>query len=197
MTGFDVVAALVVLVSAVAGWVRGAVREVITLVSFGVAAIVSLLILPITAPIGRGLIDPDWAGSIAAAVVGFVLIYFGLRLAGSLMSKSAKGHASLGPVDRFLGVLVGAARALILLGAIHLVTVAALPGERTPSWLTDAAVRPLTAGAARVIQAALPSLGRGADALTPLVGSSVRKGFSGDDALPGTQSEPTSPTAAP
>ena len=135
MTGFDVVAAVILLVSTAAGWVRGAVREVIGLASFALAAVLALLALPATAPIGRGLIDPDWAGSILAVVVVFLLIWLGLRMLGGLMTKGARGGAGLGGLDRILGLIVGAARALVLLGAIHLVTVAALPGERTPRWL--------------------------------------------------------------
>lgn len=197
MTGFDVIAILVILASAAAGWVRGGTREVITLVSFVLAAFLALVALPVTAPIGRGLIDPDWAGTIAAAIVSFLLIYFGVRIFGSALSKRAQAHPHLGGVDRFVGVFVGAGRALVLLGAIHLVVVAALPGEKTPRWLTEAALRPLTAGAARAIQIVLPGIGRGADALTPVVSSSVSKGFKDDEALPPTQSGPTSRPAAP
>jgi membrane protein required for colicin V production len=197
MTGFDVIAILVILGSAAAGWVRGGTREIITLLSFVLAAFLALVALPVTAPIGRGLIDPDWAGTIAAAVASFLLIYFGVRIFGSALSKRAQAHPQLGGVDRFVGVFVGAGRALVLLGAIHLVVVAALPGEKTPGWLTNAAVHPLTAGAARAIQAVLPGIGRGADALTPVVSSSVSKGFKDDDALPPTQSGPTSPRTAP
>jgi membrane protein required for colicin V production len=197
MTGFDVIAILVILASAAAGWVRGGTREVITLVSFVLAAFLALVALPVTAPIGRGLIDPDWAGTIAAAIVSFLLIYFGVRIFGSALSKRAQAHPHLGGVDRFVGVFVGAGRALVLLGAIHLVVVAALPGEKTPRWLTEAALRPVTAGAARAIQIVLPGIGRGADALTPVVSSSVSKGFKDDEALPPTQSGPTSRPAAP
>ena len=85
----------------------------------------------------------------------------------------------------------------MLLGAIHLVVVAAMPGEKTPRWLTDASVKPLTEGAARAIQVVLPGVGRGADALAPVVSSSVSRGFKDDEALPPTQSGPTSPRAAP
>lgn len=197
MTGFDVVAALILLVSAAAGWVRGATREVITLLSFVLAALVSLIALPVTAPIGRGFVDPDWAGTLAAAIVSFLLVYFGVRLFGSQLSKRAQAHPHLGGVDRFLGVFVGAARGLVLLGAIHLVVVAALPGEKTPRWLGEARLYPLSAGAARVIQIVLPGIGRGVDAVTPVVESSVREGFSGDDALPPTQSAPNSPPSPP
>lgn len=197
MTGFDVIAILVILGSAAAGWVRGGTRELITLLSFVLAAFIALVALPVTAPIGRGLIDPDWAGTILAAIASFLLIYFGIRIFGSALSKRAQAHPHLGGVDRFIGVFVGAARALVLLGAIHLVVVAAMPGEKTPRWLSEAALRPVTAGAARLIQIVLPGIGRGADALSPVVSSSVSKGFSGEEALPSPQTNNTSPPSAP
>lgn len=196
MTGFDVIAILVILASAAAGWVRGGTREIITLLSFVLAAFIALVALPLTAPLGRALVNPDWAGTIAAAVSSFLLIYFGIRIFGSILSKRAQAHPQLGGIDRILGVFVGAARSLVLLGAIHLVIVAAMPGERTPRWLSEAALRPVTAGAARMIQIVLPGIGRGADALTPVVTSSVNEGFSGEEALPSPQTNNTPPASA-
>ncbi|WP_292028954.1 CvpA family protein [Brevundimonas sp. UBA2416] len=196
MTGFDVIAILVILASAAAGWVRGGTREIITLLSFVLAAFIALVALPLTAPLGRALVDPDWAGTIAAAVASFLLIYFGIRIFGSILSKRAQAHPQLGGIDRLLGIFVGAARSLVLLGAIHLVVVAAMPGERTPRWLSEAALRPVTAGAARMIQIVLPGIGRGADALTPVVTSSVNEGFSGEEALPSPQTNNTPPASA-
>ena len=196
MTGFDVIAILVILASAAAGWVRGGTREVITLLSFVLAAFIALVALPLTAPLGRALVDPDWAGTIAAAVASFLLIYFGIRIFGSILSKRAQAHPQLGGIDRIVGIFVGAARSLVLLGAIHLVIVAAMPGERTPRWLSEAALRPVTAGAARVIPIVLPGIGRGADALAPVVTSSVNEGFSGEEALPSPQTNNTSPPSA-
>ena len=196
MTGFDVIAILVILASAAAGWVRGGTREIITLLSFVLAAFIALVALPLTAPLGRALVNPDWAGTISAAVGSFLLIYFGIRIFGSILSKRAQAHPQLGGIDRILGVFVGAARSLILLGAIHLVVVAAMPGERTPRWLSEAALRPVTAGAARMIQIVLPGIGRGADALAPVVTSSVSQGFSDEEALPSPQTNNTPPPSA-
>ena len=197
MTGFDVIAILVILASAAAGWVRGGTREVITLLSFVLAAFIALVALPLTAPLGRMLVNPDWMGTIAAAIASFLLIYFGIRIFGSILSKRAQAHPQLGGVDRVLGIFIGAARSLVLLGAIHLVIVAAMPGEKTPRWLSEAALRPVTAGAARMIQIILPGIGRGADALSPVVSSSVSKGFSDDEALPSPQTDNTSRPSAP
>ncbi|QYF85794.1 CvpA family protein [Brevundimonas sp. PAMC22021] len=197
MTGYDVFAILVILASAGAGFVRGGVREVITLLSAMLAAFLALIVLPWTAPLGRALVDPDWAGSILAAVGGFLLVYFGLRTLGALLSKGAKAHPALGGVNSVLGLIVGVIRALVLIGAVHLVIVAALPGERTPRWLSQAALQPVSAMAARAIQVVLPGIGRGADALSPVIDSSVRRGFSDEDALPAPQTEPTSRPEAP
>ena len=198
MTGFDAFAILVILASAAAGWVRGATRELITLLSFVLAAFVALVTLPLTSRLGRALIDPDWAGSIFAAVLTFLIVYFGIRIFGSALSRRAQAHPQLGGVDRLFGIVIGAGRSLVLLGAIHLVIVAAMPGEKTPRWLSEAMLRPVSAGAARAIQIILPGIGRGADAITPVVDSSVRRGFSDDTALPTPQTPPTSPpTASP
>lgn len=196
MTGYDVFAIVVILFSAAAGWVRGGVREIITLLSALLAALVALVALPFTAVLGRTLVDPDWIGTILAAIVSFFVVYFGVRIFGSFLSKRAQAHPQLGGIDRFIGVFVGAGRALVLLGAVHLVIIAAMPGERTPRWLAEAALYPVSAVGARAIQIVLPGIGRGADILSPVVDSSVRKGFSNDEALPPTQSGPTSPREA-
>lgn len=196
MNGFDVVAILVLIASAAAGWVRGGTREVITLLSFVLAAFIALVALPLTAPIGRAIVDIDWIGTIFAAILSFLLIYFGIRIFGSILSKKAQAHPQLGGIDRIVGIVVGASRGLVLLGAIHLVIVAALPGEKTPRWLSEAALRPVTAGAARVIQFILPGIGKGADMLAPVVSSSVSAGFSDDEALPSPQTNNTSPASA-
>jgi membrane protein required for colicin V production len=195
MTGFDAIAILVILATAAAGWVRGGTREIITLLSFVLAAFIALVALPVTAPLGRALVNPDWAGTIFAAIASFLLIYFGIRIFGSILSKRAQAHPQLGGLDRALGIFVGAARALVLLGAIHLVVVAAMPGERTPRWLSEAALRPVTAGAARLIQIVLPGIGRGADALAPVVTSSVNEGFSDEEDLPSPQTNNTPPAS--
>jgi membrane protein required for colicin V production len=197
MTGFDAFGILVILASAAAGWIRGATREIITLLSFVLAAVLALVSLPLTSRLGRGLIDPDWAGTIFAALFTFLVLYFGIRILGSSLSKSAQSHPQLGTLDRGIGIFFGLGRALVLLGSIHLVIVAALPGERTPRWLSEASLHPLSAGAARTIQAVLPGIGRGADALVPVVDSSVRRGFSEDEALPKPHSGNTSPPTAP
>lgn len=197
MTGYDLFALAVVAISAAAGWARGGAREAVTLIAFALAAFIALVALPVTGPLGRSLVDPPWAGSIAAAVVSFLIVYFGIRIAGAIMSRRLREHEKLGGVDRSIGVLIGAARAFVLLGAIHLVFHAATPPERVPAWFREAAVFPAGATAARVIQAVLPGIGRGADQLSPVVASSVRDGFKDDEASTAPQSGARGPASEP
>ena len=197
MTGYDAFVTLVIITSAAAGFVRGGVREIVTLISFAVAVFISLIALPFTGPVGRSLIDPAWVGSILAVLVVFLVVYFGLRLAGSALKRGAHEHTGLGGLDRVLGVVIGTLRALVLVGAIHLVIAGAMPGERTPRWLTGSATYPVSAAAAKAIQAVLPNIGRGVDAVTPVIDSSVRRGFSDEGDLPPPHSDNTSPPTPP
>lgn len=176
MTGYDVFVILVLLASGAAGWFRGGVRELTALFSFFLAGLLALITLPWTAPFGRSLVDPDWAGSVLAVGLTFLILYFGLRLLGSAISKGARGNA-LGAFDQTFGLLLGLVRALALIGGAHL-TIMGVMTDNPPRWLTQAALAPVSAKAAEIIQIVLPTLGKGADALTPVVGSSVREGFS-------------------
>ncbi|AYG93775.1 CvpA family protein [Brevundimonas naejangsanensis] len=176
MTGYDVFVILALLASGAAGWFRGGVRELTAVFSFFLAGLLALITLPWTAPVGRSLVDPDWAGSVLAVGLVFVVLYFGLRFLGSAISQGARGHA-LGVLDQTLGLGVGLVRALVLVGAVHLIIMGAMR-DNPPRWLGEAATAPLSQGSARAIQIVLPTLGKGADVLTPVVGSSVREGFS-------------------
>lgn len=176
MTGYDVFVILVLLASGAAGWFRGGVRELTALFSFFLAGLLALITLPWTAPFGRSLVDPDWAGSVLAVGLTFLILYFGLRFLGSAISKGARGNA-LGAFDQTFGLLLGLVRALALIGGAHL-TIMGVMTDNPPRWLTQATLAPVSAKAAEIIQMVLPTLGKGADALTPVVGSSVREGFS-------------------
>ena len=87
MPWFDIVVFAIVAVSALVGFSRGAVREVVTAFAFTLAAIVSIFGLRWTGPIGRQLIDPDWAGAVAAVAIVFIVIYATLRITGGGLAR--------------------------------------------------------------------------------------------------------------
>lgn len=177
MTGFDVFVILALLFSCAAGWFRGGLRELTSLFSFALAALVAAITLPWTAPLGRDLVNPDWAGALLAVGVVFVGVYFGLRLVTRSLSTGLRGHV-LGTLDQIGGLAIGAVRALAIIGMVHL-TIMGFMADNPPRWFVEARSLPLSLFSAATMQKVLPVIGKGADAVTPMVKTSVREGFSG------------------
>ena len=176
MTLFDLIALSVILVSAGIGFARGAVREVMTILAFVLAALLAVFALRATGPLARGLIDPDWAATAFAVVATFVVSYIGLRVVGSLLTKQIHTIETLGLLDRSAGVGFGLVRALILLGVFNLVFNIASPVERIPKWISHAALYPLSEMSAKVLRALAPEGSAVADKLGPSIEKAVRDG---------------------
>ena len=155
MTVFDVLAGLTLLVSTVAGLVRGAARELTTLAALVFAALIAVFALRFTGPLASRSIHPGWLAASAAMLVTFVLVYGGVRLAGERVSRSLR-RTSLSGLDRLLGLGLGLARGVVVLGGCTLLLQAATPAERMPAWLTGSRLYPLSAAAADALRAVGP-----------------------------------------
>jgi membrane protein required for colicin V production len=178
VTPYDIFVVLVVLASAALGWVRGGARELVTLVSFTLAALIALLTLPLTGPLFRHFIHPAWIGTVAAVVVVFVVSHIAIRAFGGWISHRLHQGDALGRLDRIGGLGFGLVRGLVLIGVFHLVFAAVTPPERLPGWFRGSALYPVSAGMAKSIQAALPRGARTADRFAPALEATVRRGAS-------------------
>ncbi len=176
MTLFDLIALCIILGFALIGFVRGAIREVMTILAFFLAALIAIFALRFTGPLGRKLIDPDWAATALAVVLSFVLAYIALRLSGSYLTKKVHDIETLGALDRSVGVGFGLLRALVLLGVFYLVFNAATPPERVPRWISHAALYPLAKLSATGLRALAPEGSAVADRLGPSLEKAVREG---------------------
>ena len=116
MTLFDFLAVLVILVSGAVGFIRGAAREVLTVLAFVIA------------------------------------------------------------------VAIGLVRALIMLGVFYLIFNWVTPAERTPAWIKDAALYPVSRTAGHVLMTLAPQGVVVADKVGPALENAVREGSS--DAAP-------------
>ncbi|HEY9219256.1 MAG TPA: CvpA family protein [Phenylobacterium sp.] len=179
MTLFDVIALSIMGVSALVGFARGGVREMINVVSLLAAALGSAFGLRISGPIMRGMMDPDWTGNVAALVIVFVVIYIALRVVGAGLTKRLHATQALGALDRSIGVGFGLLRALVALGAFYVAFHAATPPERVPNWISGAALYPLTSAAGEVLKAFAPKGLDMAAQFKPAIVDAVREG-SGD-----------------
>jgi membrane protein required for colicin V production len=175
MSLFDVIILLILACSALIGFVRGALREVMTVLAFVGAVAAALFALRVTGPLARQIMDPDWAGTVAALLIVFVAVYILIRVAGAGLQNRVH-QTALGSVDRTIGLGFGLLRGLVAIGVFHLVFHAATPADRVPQWISDAALYPLSKTCAKALSQLAPEGSAVAGRLGPHLGDAVRKG---------------------
>lgn len=175
MTLFDLIALGVLTVSALAGLIRGFVREVVTVAAFVAAALAAIFGLRFTGPVARGAIDPDWLGSIVAVLAVFVLVYILVRVAAGAVTRGVH-QSSLGSVDRAAGFGLGLLRGLVVLGVFHLLFNLVTPQERIPGWVADSWMYPIAGQSGRLLAQIAPGGMSQAGRFGPTIERAVREG---------------------
>lgn len=149
----DTVVGIVILLSIVIAFFRGFIKEVLTIVNLGLAAGAAYIIGPQLIPTCRGWLgiadDPQqklqdiWGlipPQVMATFMAYAIVYFGvflvLTLAGMAISTGAKAMG-LGPVDRVLGMLFGAARGFLLVFLIYLPFGFFMKPQQLPEWARE------------------------------------------------------------
>jgi membrane protein required for colicin V production len=156
VTLFDWIAIVILLVSGLVGFTRGAVRELITVFAFTLAALAALYLMPVAGPIARHALHPSWVANAAAIVAVFVVAYVALRVLGSWITARLHEQTALGALDRSIGLCFGVVRALVFLGVFYLVFNMATPAELVPPWISQGKLYPLARASARVVGAFAP-----------------------------------------
>ena len=179
MTPFDIIAGLLLLVSGVTGWVRGASRELTSALSFIFAAAIALFGLRVSGPVFRSLMDPDWAATAAAILVVFVVFFLIFRLIGGRLTASLH-ETSAGTLDRAVGAVFGLIRATVILGVFNLLLHLATPPDRMPHWVEDSMFYPLSEASGAVLKVFAPKGKALAGKLAPAIKDAVHDGADGD-----------------
>jgi hypothetical protein len=96
VTAFDFVAILILGVSALVGFVRGATRELMTVIAFLLAIMISVFGLRFTGPIFRHAIHTPWLANAAAILVVFIAAYIVIKVLGSALTRRIHNTRALG-----------------------------------------------------------------------------------------------------
>lgn len=176
MTQFDLFAGLIILVSALIGFMRGATREVVTAVSFIAAVALAVLLLRYTGPMARHIVHTGWVAVAVALAIVFLIAYIALRLLGGRIARGIHETQGLGTLDRTLGVGIGLVRALVVLGVFSLVYTTATPQARRPKWIEHSALYPLSAQSGKVLMAFAPKTEAATAKIAPAIEKAVRDG---------------------
>jgi membrane protein required for colicin V production len=156
MTAFDWIAVGLLTASAILGLMRGASRQIASIVGFIIAI---ALAVAVGAPLGHafeGMLHPPWLARGAAMTLVFVAVYFAVTLVGAMITRGLRS-VGLSGVDRVLGLGLGLTRGLVVLGAVFLALSAIAPNDHMPSWIGRARLWPLASGAGKALQAVAPS----------------------------------------
>jgi membrane protein required for colicin V production len=201
MTKFDYIALVILAVSALVGFNRGAVRELVTVFAFTLAALAALYLMPVAGPVARRIVHPSWAANAAAVVVTFLVAYIALRLIAGWVTSRLHEQTVLGALDRTIGLCFGLVRAFVFLGVFYLVFNMATPVELVPRWISDGKLYPLARASARVIGALAPRALKASSHIGPAFERAVTDDGSADGAAlpqpaPGVGAPPYRPDAS-
>ena len=188
MTLFDLIVVLVLLVSGAIGFMRGAAREVVTVLAFIVAVVIAVVGLRISGPIARHAIHPNVIANAVAILVVFAAAYILMRGLGLKLAERIQHTETLGMFDRTIGVGFGLVRGLVLLGMFYVIFNAATPADRVPSWIKGAAFYPLSGAAGHMLMALAPKGSAVAGKVAPVLEDAVRDG-TGDKGAPPASSQ--------
>jgi membrane protein required for colicin V production len=180
MTQFDLIAIAILGVSALIGFARGALRELTTVIAFVLAVAIALVSLRLTGALARHWLHPAWLGNLAALIIGFLVSYLAIRIAGAGMTRSVHEVHALGWIDRIAGAGIGLIRGFVILGVFQMVFAAATPSERMPDWISHAALYPAASSSATALKALEPGGLALAGKLAPTLKQAVTDGDDND-----------------
>ncbi len=154
----DLVVVLIVLISAVYAVWRGFVSETLSIFAWAAAAFAALYGGPLVAPSARGLISPEWLGTVAAYGLVFLVVLIPLSFISYRFAESVH-HSPVGALDRSLGAIFGVVRGLAIVGIAYIVFSAFVPVPKQPEWMTRAGTLPVIQSSAEVILTLIPDQG--------------------------------------
>lgn len=155
MTSADLVIIAILALSALLAFVRGFVREVLSIGAWVGAALATIYGFPLAQPFVRQYIEVALFADIAAGVSIFVLALIVLTIVSHALARNVR-ESALGAVDRSLGLLFGLVRGAVLISLAYLVMAWAIPPEDRPVWITQSRTMPLIQQGADLLLQLLP-----------------------------------------
>lgn len=151
----DLALLAIVLVSALLSMVRGFTREVLAIASWGAAFAAAYFFYPQLLPYASEYIHKE-ALALAATVA---VIFFATLIIVSIVTvrlSDAILDSKVGPLDRTLGFLFGAARGFALGVIAFLLFNYLVPQKAQPEWVANARTRPVLQATGENVIAMLP-----------------------------------------
>lgn len=151
----DVILITIMLISAFLAMLRGLTREMLSIMSWALAALAALFVYPIYRDRVRQYIEPQTLADGVLIVSVFVIVLIVVSLITVRLSDRVL-DSRVGAIDRTLGFVFGLVRGLILVVIAYELYIAIVPKETLPSWVTEARSLPVIEGTGKAILSVLP-----------------------------------------
>jgi membrane protein required for colicin V production len=138
----DLAVLAIVLISAFLASVRGFTREVLAIISWVAAAVAAYYFYPQALPYAKQYISNQTIALIAAIAAVFLVTLIVVALITVKISDFIL-DSRIGPLDRSLGFLFGAARGGLIALVAFAFFVWLVPEKNQPGWVKESRVRPL------------------------------------------------------
>jgi membrane protein required for colicin V production len=155
VTAVDVVVVAVVLISACLAMWRGLVSETFNILDWVVATFVAVRFTPTFQPLLRETIEPAWLEYIVVFIGTFLVMFVPLSMLNFRISEAVR-KSEIGPVDRVLGFLFGAARGMVIIGVAYILYAVFVPVDQHPQTLTRAHIYPVIRQTAEMLLDVVP-----------------------------------------
>lgn len=149
----------ILVVSGVLAYVRGFVREALSVASWVGAAFVTLYGYPHLEPVSRRFIENRMLADLAAGVTLFVITLIVLTLAAHYAARKVRDSAA-GGFDRSMGFVFGLFRGVVLISLLFLSATWFWGNQDLPKPVLQARTYPLIEGSTRLLLTLIPDNAR-------------------------------------
>jgi len=157
VTYVDWIVFAILVLSAGLAWMRGFMRELLSVGGWVIAGVVTFAGVPAARPISNKHIPDPLFADIAAGIIIFIVTLIVCSIIGHFLSKRVQGSL-LGPVDRSLGLVFGLVRGALVVSAIALVLLDYVWPAPTvpPPEIANAMSLPMATRGANLLRALIP-----------------------------------------
>lgn len=138
----DIILAAIMLISGFLAMLRGLTREVLSILSWAVAALATLYFFPKYQAEARVYIEPALLADAVLAGSIFLVVLIIVSLITVRISDGVL-DSRIGALDRTLGFVFGLARGLVLVVIAYLFFTWLVPEDTQPQWIRDARSLPI------------------------------------------------------
>jgi membrane protein required for colicin V production len=138
----DIIVVTIIGLSALFGFLRGFLREVLSIGSWILAGLATWFGMPYLRPFARQYISHELIADVATGIAIFLVVLVVASVISHMITRSVRA-SSLGALDRSLGILFGIARGAVIVSVALLIVDNFYAPDNRPQWLKDARTLPV------------------------------------------------------